>query len=56
MNTLKSSSNTEKHDFVQVLNPRSKRYVKTDRTIGVIVSSKQTPGPYKGVRIVSEPK
>ena len=35
--------------FVQLLNPRSKRWVKVDRKYGGIVSHKVTPGPYKGI-------
>ena len=41
----------KKHDFVQVKNPRTDRYIKIDRTVGIIVSSKTTPGPYKGIPI-----
>ncbi len=55
MNTIKNTS-AEKHDIIQVLNPRSERYVKIDRTVGVILSHKQSPGPYKGVPIISQPK
>lgn len=55
MKTNKSSSN-QKHDFVQVKSPKTDRYIKIDRTKGVIVSHKKSPGPYKGVPIVSKPK
>lgn len=35
--------------IVQLLNPRSKRWIKVDRLLGKIVSHKKTPGPYKGI-------
>lgn len=41
----------KKHDIVQVKNPRTRRYVKIDRTIGKIIGHKKTPGPYKGIPI-----
>ena len=53
MTAKKHTSDTVKHDFVQLRNPRSGSYVKIDRTLGQVVSSKTTPGPYKGVPIVS---
>jgi hypothetical protein len=37
--------------YVQILNPRSERYVKIDRKTGQVVSTKKTPGPYKHVEI-----
>lgn len=40
------------HRFVQLLNPRSGKYVKIDRLKGVVVSTKRTYGPYKGVLII----
>jgi glutamate dehydrogenase/leucine dehydrogenase len=42
------------HDYVQVHNPKTDRYVKIDRTQGRIVSHKRSPGPYKGVRIAEK--
>jgi hypothetical protein len=56
MSSVKNRRNEKKHDFVQILNPRSERYVKIDRAAGVIVSTKQSPGPYKGVPIVRKTK
>ena len=44
-----------KPDLVQVRNPRSDRYIKIDRTRGLIIGYKKTPGPYKHVRVV-EPR
>lgn len=41
-----------KLDLVQVKNPRSDRYVKIDRTRGLILSLKRSGGPYKGVPII----
>ena len=38
-----------KRRIVQLLNPKSKRWIKVDRLLGKIVSHKKTPGPYKGV-------
>ncbi len=51
-----NTSSTKKHDYVQVLNPKTERYIKIDRAVGVVVSSKPTRGPYKNVPIVSKPK
>jgi hypothetical protein len=41
-------------DYVQLRNPKTDRYTKIDRTHGVIVSEKRSPGPYKGVRIAEK--
>lgn len=43
-------------DVVQVKNPRTKRYVKIDRSAGKIVSHKKTSGPYKHVPIARKKK
>lgn len=40
--------------IVQVLNPKTKRYVKIDKSKGKILSHKQSDGPYKNIRIVKE--
>ncbi len=40
--------------FVQLQNPRTKRYIKVDCTNGIIVSSKKTP--YKNVEIIKGKK
>ena len=42
---------TQKHDVVQVKNPRSGHYVKIDRTTGKIMNHKKSDGPYKGVPV-----
>ena len=49
----KAPTRTRQRDMVQVKNPRSRRYVKIDRSAGVIVSTKKSPGPYKGVPIAA---
>lgn len=36
-------------DLIQIKNPRSGRYVMIDRSIGIIVSRKETKGPYKNI-------
>ncbi len=41
-------------DIVQIKNPRTNRYVKINRSIGVIVSHKKSAGPYKGVPVVTK--
>ena len=41
-----------KSDLIQIQNPRSKRYIKTDRARGRILGHKKTKGPYKGIKIV----
>ncbi len=38
-------------EFVQILNPKTKRYVKINKTIGDIVSHKKSKGPYKNIPI-----
>lgn len=42
---------TKKHDLVQVLNPRTKRYIKIDRSVGEVIAHKKGPGPYKNIPI-----
>lgn len=41
----------KKIDLVQVKNPRSNRYIKIDRSKGVILGTKSTSGPYKNIPI-----
>jgi hypothetical protein len=41
----------KKRDIVQTKNPKSKRYVKIDRSKGKIVAHKKSTGPYKNVPI-----
>lgn len=54
--TVLKASHLKKGDtiaeYVQVLNPKTKRYKKVNITTGEIVSHKSTPGPYKFCRIV----
>jgi hypothetical protein len=40
-----------KKNLVQLLNPRSKRYVLVDTSTGQVLRTKRTPGPYKNVEI-----
>ena len=49
--TAKAPTRSRQRDVVQVKNPRSGRYVKIDRSVGMIVSHKKSPGPYKDVPI-----
>jgi len=52
--TRSINRNIQKRDkarYVQLCNPRTKHFVKIDRTTGSIVSHKRTPGPYKGIPI-----
>ncbi len=44
----------EKHEIVQLLNPRTHRYTKVDKTDGKILSHKKSPEPYKNITIVSK--
>ena len=45
-----------KRDIVQVKNPRTDRYVKIDRTAGLIIAHKKAQGPYKGVPVARAKK
>lgn len=40
-------------ETIQVHDLKTDRYVKMDRYRGVLLSTKRTPGPYKGVRVVT---
>lgn len=40
-----------KSDIVQVMNPKTGRYVKINRTEGKIVSHKKSAGPYKNIPV-----
>ena len=42
-----------KEILVQIKNPKTKRYVKIDKSTGSIVAHKKTRGPYKGIKIVN---
>lgn len=48
------ASKKDQARIVQVLNPRTDRYIKIDREKGAIVSEKKTKGPYKGIPIVKK--
>jgi hypothetical protein len=39
-------------NIVQLLNPKTLRYVKVDRVNARILSTKKTPGPYKNIQII----
>ena len=52
----KTPSRKKRRDVVQVKNPRSGRYVKIDRSAGMIVSHKKSAGPYKGIPIARTKK
>lgn len=52
----KSSSNGGARDVVQVKNPRTKHYVKIDRSAGKIVAHRKSDGPYQGVPIARKRK
>lgn len=38
-------------DIVQVRNPKTNRYIKIDRDLGLVIGYKDTPGPWKDVPI-----
>lgn len=42
------------HDIVQVKNPRTNRYIKINRTLGLILGCKYSKGPYKNIPIVKQ--
>ncbi len=44
----------QRHEIVQVRNPKTERYVKIDVTVGEIISHKKSPNPYKNIPIVSK--
>lgn len=46
----------QKKGVVQTKNPRTGKYVKIDRDKGKIISTKKSPGPYKGVPLIKEEK
>lgn len=46
----------EKHDVVQVKNPKSGHYVKIDRSEGRIIAHKKTEGQYKNVPVARKRK
>ncbi|VFM95262.1 MAG: hypothetical protein BECKG1743D_GA0114223_100402 [Candidatus Kentron sp. G] len=52
----KKLSDSDKKDLVQLRNPRSGRYIKVDRSVGIIVSHKKSEGPYKNIPIVGKRK
>ena len=51
-----SPVSSRKHVIVQVYNPRSRRYIKVDKTVGGIIGHGKRDGePYKGIPIMSKP-
>ncbi len=38
--------------IVQTKSPRTGQYIKIDRSKGLIVSTKKSPGPYKGIPVI----
>jgi hypothetical protein len=53
-NLFKDKPQYPKPRFVQLLNPKSKRYVKIDRRTGSIVGYTSNNKPYKDVDIISK--
>jgi hypothetical protein len=45
-----------KTKYVQSKNPKNGRYVKIDRENGKTISTKSTPGPYKGIPVARHRK
>lgn len=43
-------------EIVQLMNPRTKRYIVVDRVNGLIVKTKKTPGPYKNIQVIGNRK
>ena len=43
-------------NFVQTKNPKTGLYVKINKTDGVIVAHKKTPGPFKGIPFARKKK
>ena len=44
------------HEIVQLPNPKTRRWVKIDKTEGRIISHKKSAGCYKGIKIVDTVK
>lgn len=42
--------------FVQILNPKTGRYVKVDRAEGRVLGGKADGGPYEGIPVVEKEK
>ena len=42
---------SRKRDLVQIINPKTERYVKIDRSVGAILAHKRSEGPYKNIPI-----
>jgi len=45
-----------KQEVVQLPNPKTRRWVKIDKTAGAIIGHKKSPGCYKGVTIADSVK
>ena len=43
-------------NIVQTKNPRSERYVKINRSKGIITAHKKSDGPYKNIPIIRKEK
>ena len=39
-------------EIVQVRNPKTNRYIKIDRAIGMVLSHKKSHGPYKNIPVL----
>ena len=48
---MTTKSKKEKPRFLQTQNPRTKAWVKIDSKTGKIISTKKTPGKYKGIKV-----
>lgn len=55
-NTGQSSRKGAVKERVQAKNPVTGRYVKIDTNTGRIIDHKKSPGPYKGVKVVTRKK
>ena len=52
-NTGQGSRQGMVKDRVQILNPMTGRYMRIDLRTGRIIDSKETKGPYKGIRDIT---
>jgi len=53
---VKPKAVKKKKELVQIKNPKTGKYVKIDKTKGLIISHKKTVGPFPGIPIVSKKK
>jgi hypothetical protein len=54
--SLKSNKSSTEPKIGQVKNPRTGKWIKIDRTKGLILSVKKTDGKYAGVPIIRKSK